>query len=99
LAAPVWADFMRRALRTVPNETLPIPEGILPARVNYRTGLPTNAGDPDGITEYFIRGDVERADWRALGGVLPFRVTEPIPMPPGPSHQFPIPPPKGGSDR
>jgi len=98
LAAPVWADFMRRALRNVPNETLPIPEGILPARVNYRTGLPTNAGDPEGITEYFIRGDVERADWRTLGGVLPFRVTEPIPMAPGPSRQFPVPPPTG-SDR
>ncbi len=99
LAAPVWADFMRRALRNVPNETLPIPEGILPARVNYRTGLPTNAGDPDGITEFFIRGDVERADWRALGSGPPFRVTEPIPMPPGPSFQFPVPPPRVGSDR
>lgn len=99
LAAPVWADFMRRALRRVPNETMPIPEGILPAQVNYRTGLPTDAGDPDGITEYFIRGDVERGDWRAPGGALPFRVTEPIPMPAGPSPQFPVPLPRGGSDR
>jgi penicillin-binding protein 1A len=99
LVAPVWADFMRRALRTVPKETMPIPEGILPVRVNYRTGLPTNAGDPDGITEYFIRGDVERADGRAPGALSPFRVTEPIPMLPGPSHQIPVPFPGGGSDR
>ena len=99
LAAPVWADFMRRALRAVPHETVPIPEGILPARVNYRTGVPTDAGDPDGITEYFVRGDVERAEGRAPGWTFPFRVTEPISMPPGPSPQFPVPPPSGGSDR
>jgi penicillin-binding protein 1A len=56
LAAPVWADFMRRALQGVPNETLPIPEGVLPARVNYRTGQPTDQSDPAGIVEYFVRG-------------------------------------------
>ncbi len=56
LAAPVWADFMRRALRGMPNETVPLPEGILPVLVNYRTGLPTEPGDPNGITEYFVRG-------------------------------------------
>jgi penicillin-binding protein 1A len=56
LAAPVWATFMRRVLRGLPSEPLPIPEGILPVRVNYRTGLPTDPGDPAGITEYFVRG-------------------------------------------
>jgi penicillin-binding protein 1A len=62
LAAPVWADFMRRALRGVPRDTIPIPEGLLPVRVNYRTGLPTDPSDPAAITEYFIRGALPERD-------------------------------------
>jgi penicillin-binding protein 1A len=58
LAAPVWADFMRRALHGTSPEAIPIPEDVLSARVNYRTGLPTDDRDPEAITEYFIRGDV-----------------------------------------
>jgi penicillin-binding protein 1A len=58
LAAPVWADFMRQALREVPPETVPIPEDVFTARVDSRTGQPTEAGDPNAITEYFVRGNV-----------------------------------------
>ena len=58
LGAPVWADFMRRVLPEVPAETVPIPEGVLAANVNLRTGLPTGPEDPEGITEFFIRGEV-----------------------------------------
>ncbi len=56
LAAPLWADFMRRALQDIPPERVPIPEGVFPATVNSRTGLPTGPDDPEAITEYFIRG-------------------------------------------
>lgn len=57
LVAPVWADYMRRALRgETPVET-PIPEGILPLRVNYKTGEPTGPDDPQGIVEYLLRGE------------------------------------------
>lgn len=79
LAAPVWADFMRRALRGLPNETPPIPEGILPVRVNYHTGMPADPGDPEGITEYFVRG------------ALPERGM-PIPIAPAPAPENPAPP-------
>ena len=58
LAAPVWADFMRRVLPQVPAETVPIPEGVFTASVNWRTGLPTDPEDPEAITEFFIRGEV-----------------------------------------
>jgi penicillin-binding protein 1A len=58
LAAPIWSDVMRRALRGMVPETQPIPEDILQVRVNYRTGQPTTDRDPEGITEYFIRGDM-----------------------------------------
>ncbi|MGE5849540.1 MAG: penicillin-binding protein 1A [Candidatus Methylomirabilota bacterium] len=58
LGAPVWADFMGRVLPDVPAETTPIPEGVFPAQVNWRTGLPTGPEDPEAITEFFIRGEV-----------------------------------------
>ncbi len=58
LAAPVWADFMRRVLPQVPEGTVPIPEGVFTASVNWRTGLPTGPDDPEAITEFFIRGEV-----------------------------------------
>ena len=56
LVAPIWADFMRQALPQVPPETAPIPEGVFTARVNYWTGMLSEPGDSDAITEYFIRG-------------------------------------------
>lgn len=57
LIAPIWADFMRQALEDIPAETVPIPEGVFPATVNWLTGLPTKPDDPEAITEYFIGGD------------------------------------------
>ncbi|HSB80298.1 MAG TPA: penicillin-binding protein 1A [Candidatus Methylomirabilis sp.] len=62
LIAPIWADFMRHALAEVPPETMPIPEGILPVRVDWRTGLPAGPEAPGAITEYFIRGDMPASD-------------------------------------
>jgi penicillin-binding protein 1A len=90
LAAPVWADFMRRALQGMPNETVPIPEGILPLRVNYKTGQPTHPSDPAGITEYFVRGTLperEAPPWWA-----PAAPSEP-PAAGAPSARPPAPPP------
>ncbi|MFB3818997.1 MAG: penicillin-binding protein 1A [Candidatus Methylomirabilales bacterium] len=56
LAAPIWADFMRRALTGQTPEPPPIPEGLMPLLVNIRTGLPTEPGDPEAIQEFVIRG-------------------------------------------
>ncbi len=58
LGAPVWADFMQRVLPEIPAGTIPIPEGVFPAQVNWRTGLPTGPEDPEAITEFFIREEV-----------------------------------------
>jgi len=57
LVAPIWADFMRRALYDIPSETIPVPEGVFSVTVNYRTGLPTTPENPEAITEFFIRDD------------------------------------------
>jgi len=41
LIAPLWAAFMKQALKDLPSTDLPVPEGVFTARVNWRTGLPT----------------------------------------------------------
>jgi penicillin-binding protein 1A len=85
LAAPVWADFMRRALRDIPQEAVPIPEGIMSASVNWRTGVPTGPDDPEAITEYFVRGEV--------GGPALASPAEPVvPLAPEPGVQPPAEP-------
>lgn len=59
LAAPIWVDFMRRALEGTPPEVFPMPEGVFPLLVNAKTGLPTSSDDPEALLEVFIRGDVK----------------------------------------
>jgi membrane carboxypeptidase/penicillin-binding protein len=77
---------MRSALRGASPETPPIPEGVLSLRVNYRTGLATDATDPEGITEYFLRGETPGAEAAAPG--------------PAPAASVPIAPdPHGAGDR
>ncbi len=78
LVGPVWADFMRRALREVPPETVPIPEGVFTASVNYWTGLLAEPGDSEAITEYFIRGSAEGPAPASPPGSLPGSPTVPL---------------------
>ncbi|HWT82536.1 MAG TPA: penicillin-binding transpeptidase domain-containing protein, partial [Candidatus Methylomirabilis sp.] len=93
LIAPVWAEFMRSALQDVPSETVPIPEGVFSASVNYRTGLLSERGDPEAITEYFVRGPAE--------GPSPLPGLSPLPSPTSllPEAQPLAPEPEGASQR
>ena len=93
LIAPVWAEFMRSVLQDVPSETVPIPEGIFSARVNYRTGVLSEPGDPEAITEYFVRGPAEGPS--PLPGLSPL----PPPTPLLPETQPLAPEPEGASQR
>jgi penicillin-binding protein 1A len=92
LIAPVWAEFMRRALQEVPRETVPIPEGIFTASVNYWTGLLAGPGDSEAITEYFIRGLAEGPDSPSLPALPP--LSPPVPLLPAAQ---PIAPEPGGA--
>lgn len=101
LAAPVWANFMRRVLPNVPADTMPIPEGVFTASVNWRTGLPTGPDDPDAITEFFIRGEVATpeappSEEPAPAGTPPM---EPAPVPPPPPTQSVAPLPETAGQR
>lgn len=51
-AVPIWVDFMREALRGVPEKPRSIPEGIIEMKINARTGG-TRDADLDPLFEYF----------------------------------------------
>ncbi len=55
-ALPIWIDYMETALEASPETSRPIPKGIVSVRVREDTGLRTQAEDPKGYTEFFVRG-------------------------------------------
>ncbi len=55
-ALPIWVDFMRTALSGKAHARQRSPESIIRIRVNRQSGLPTDADDPDGYSEYFVAG-------------------------------------------
>ena len=57
-ALPMWMSFMGEALKDVPESALPQPPGIVTARINPATGLLAADGDPDGVPEYFMNGQL-----------------------------------------
>lgn len=61
LAAPIFADFFKLALKDKPAIEFRRPDGIRMVMVNKRTGLRAAPDDPDAIEEYFKPG-TEPAD-------------------------------------
>lgn len=55
-AQPSWISFMKVALADSPEHSLPIPEGIVTARIDQETGLLSNATDHTTRFEYFEVG-------------------------------------------
>jgi penicillin-binding protein 1A len=53
-ALPIWIHFMREALKGVPEEKRPMPDGIVTLRVSPTTGTLVSAENPDGIAEVFM---------------------------------------------
>ncbi len=56
LAAPIFADFFKMALKDKPAVPFRTPPGIVQVRVNKKTGQRTDPNDPDAIAEYFKPG-------------------------------------------
>ena len=98
LGAPIWADFMQRVLPEIPAETIPIPEGVFPAQVNWRTGLPTGPEDPEAITEFFIRGEVATPEAEPAASP-PEATAPPESVPAAPPTISPSPLPEGAGER
>jgi penicillin-binding protein 1A len=51
-AVPIWVDYMREALRGVPESRHPMPDGIVEIKINGRTGG-TRDADLEPVFEYF----------------------------------------------
>jgi penicillin-binding protein 1A len=57
VAAPVFADFMKTALKEEAGIPFRVPSGIRLVRVNAKTGRPAGPGDPNVILEAFKAED------------------------------------------
>jgi len=55
-ALPMWIYYMKEALRGLPEHMLPMPEGVVTARVSRITGAATGPDDPDAVFDYFLEG-------------------------------------------
>lgn len=66
-ALPIWADFMREALRDVPDESLSRPAGLITARIDPDSGLLTSADNPRAIFEMFDEDEVPARERESNG--------------------------------
>ena len=55
-AAPIWTEFMQRALSSIPQEEFKVPSNISFALINPKTGKLVRDGAEGAITEVFISG-------------------------------------------
>ena len=68
VAAPIFRDFMAKALQGQPTIPFRIPPGIRLVRVNGTTGRPARAGDSNVILEAFKPGTVPTEESEVLEG-------------------------------
>ncbi|HUX73442.1 MAG TPA: penicillin-binding protein 1A [Steroidobacteraceae bacterium] len=61
-AVPIWTYFMHQALMGAPRRGVPLPDGVVTARINPQTGLLASADDPSAIMEKFIEGDLPKPE-------------------------------------
>jgi len=57
-ALPMWVDYMRVALKDIPEKPLKLPEGMVTVRIDPVTGLLANASTKDAIFETFLSDNV-----------------------------------------
>jgi penicillin-binding protein 1A len=63
-ALPVWIEFMKIALKSMPEEQMDMPDGIVTVRISKTTGCPASAAHPfeDVMFEHFREGSVPECD-------------------------------------
>lgn len=54
-ALPIWIDFMKEALKGLPDQELPQPLGIVSARIDPSSGLRVPPGYPGAVFELFLQ--------------------------------------------
>jgi penicillin-binding protein 1A len=53
-ALPIWIQFMREALKGVPEQTRAMPDGLVTLRISPATGTLVSAENPDSVPEIFM---------------------------------------------
>ncbi|NGY06496.1 penicillin-binding protein 1A [Solimonas terrae] len=61
-ALPIWIDYMRAALKGVPEERLPRPDGLVDVRIDPRTGKLAPADAPDAVFEVVQQDHIPEAE-------------------------------------
>jgi penicillin-binding protein 1A len=61
-AVPTWTYFMHEALAGAPKHGVPVPDGIVAARISRETGLLASSDNPNSIVEYFIEGNLPKSE-------------------------------------
>jgi penicillin-binding protein 1A len=61
-ALPIWIEFMRIALQGLPENQMPMPEGMVSVLIDRETGCPARAGQRNVIFEVFREGHVPVCD-------------------------------------
>ena len=61
-ALPIWIQFMREALKGVPEQPRPMPDGLVTLRISPETGTLVSAENPDGVPEMFMVDHLPAAD-------------------------------------
>jgi len=81
-AAPIWTEFMQRALAAVPVKRFSAPGNVTFALIDQRTGRLAREGSPGAVQECFISGS-EPTSYEAEAPVEPAETVEPVePVPP-----------------
>jgi penicillin-binding protein 1A len=61
-AIPAWTYFMHEALAGTARRGVPVPDGIVAARISPETGLLASSDNPNGIMEKFIEGNLPKSE-------------------------------------
>ncbi|MSQ91695.1 MAG: penicillin-binding protein 1A [Gammaproteobacteria bacterium] len=70
-ALPMWIYFMRDALAGRPGHRLPMPDGVVTARISPETGELAGGNDPTAIFEYFLAEHLPAGFDGGTGGTQP----------------------------
>lgn len=66
-ALPIWINYMRTALKDVPDRPHPMPEGLAQARIDPETGTLARLDNPDTIMELFEAGNLPLMEQHPAG--------------------------------
>ncbi len=60
-ALPIWIQFMHEALKGVPEQRRPMPDGLVTLRISPDTGTLVSADNPEGVAEIFMAAHLPAA--------------------------------------